>query len=64
MVFEDMKVKTKKGVIGIEAKSILKAQTVLLHVEVLNPDEPGNAPCVAIVEHEFDSATLGKVSRD
>jgi hypothetical protein len=64
MVFEDMKLKTKKGIVGIEAKAILNAKTVLLHVEVPNPDEPGDAPCVAMVDHVFDTAILGKVSND
>lgn len=59
MIFEDMKVKTKKGVEGIEAKKILSAATVLLEVQVEDPDDPGDAPCVALVVHQFDAAKLG-----
>jgi hypothetical protein len=64
MIFEDMKVKTKNGVEGIEAKTILSAQTVLLEVQVEDPDNPGDAPCVALVVHEFDAAKLGKKNND
>jgi hypothetical protein len=64
VIFEDMKVKTKKGVEGIEAKTILSAATVLLEVQVADPDNPGDAPCVALVAHVFDSAELGKKKKD
>lgn len=65
MVFEDMKVKTKKGVVGIEAKSILSANTVLLQLQVPDPDDASpDTPCIAKVRQGFDSATLGKVNKD
>jgi len=64
MIFENMKVNAKHGVEGIEAKAILSAQTVLLEVQVADPDNPGDAPCVALVAHVFDSAMLGKKNND
>lgn len=64
MIFENMKTKTKNGILGIEAKTILSAHTVLLDVQVADPDNPGDAPCIALVSHVFDSAILGKVSKD
>jgi hypothetical protein len=64
MIFEDMKVKTKKGVEGVEAKRLLSAATVLLEVQVEDPDNPGDAPCVAKVVHVFDTAELGTVKKN
>jgi hypothetical protein len=64
VTFEDMKVKTKKGIVGIEAKEIILAQTVRLHVLVDDPDHPGDAPCIAKVVQVYDTADLGKKQQD
>jgi len=62
MIFEDMKVMSNKGELeSVKAKAILGAQTVLLEVQVADPDNPGDAPCVAKVVHVFDSAEIGRV---
>jgi hypothetical protein len=65
IIFEDMKVKTKNGVEGIDAKSIISAKTVLLQLQVEDPDaerDPEVNPCIALVRQVFDSAELGKIS--
>jgi hypothetical protein len=64
MIFEDMKVQSNSGEVeSVKAKAILSAATVLLEVQVEDPDNPGDAPCVAKVVHVFDTADLGIVKK-
>jgi hypothetical protein len=65
-IFENMKSKTKNGIEGIEAKRITSAATVLLELQVDDPDEPRDpevTPCIAIVTHVYDNADLDKRER-
>jgi hypothetical protein len=61
VIFEGLKVRTERGVQAVVAKEITSAATVLLEVQVADPDNPGDAPCVALVAHVFDIADLGVV---
>jgi hypothetical protein len=66
VIFENMKSKTKNGIEGIEAKKITSAATVLLELQVDDPDQPRDpevTPCIAIVMHVYDNADLDKRER-
>jgi hypothetical protein len=57
-IFEDMKVRGEIGELEtVNAVEILGAQTVLLDVEVADPDHPGDAQCIALVAQSFDAAS-------
>jgi hypothetical protein len=65
VIFEHMKMKTKNGFEGIDAKGIISAKTVLLQLQVEDPDAPRDPlvnPCIALVRQVFDEADIGKIS--
>ncbi|WP_415280965.1 hypothetical protein [Candidatus Nitrososphaera sp. FF02] len=57
-IFEDMKVRGNSGELeNVNAVEILSAQTVLLDVEVADPDNPpAGTLCLALVADTFDTA--------
>ncbi|MEM3159202.1 MAG: hypothetical protein QXJ74_00285 [Nitrososphaera sp.] len=64
-IFEDMKVKSKKGVEGIDAKKITSAATVRLQLQVDDPDNPPpGTTCIALVVQVYDTADLTKRERN
>lgn len=64
-IFEDMKVKSKRGVEGIDAKKITSAATVRLQLQVDDPDNPPpGTTCIALVVQVYDTADLTKRERD
>ncbi|HEX6067347.1 MAG TPA: hypothetical protein VFZ05_00975, partial [Nitrososphaera sp.] len=55
--FDNMVVKGKSGNLEpVDAVEITGAATVLLDVQVADPDNPGDAPCIALVARVFDTA--------
>lgn len=55
--FENMVVRGKSGNLEtVDAVEIASAATVLLEVQVADPDDPGDAECIALVAHTFDTA--------
>lgn len=57
-IFEEMKVRGNNGDLeSVNAVEILGAQTVLLNVQVADPDHPGDAPCIALVAQAFDETS-------
>ncbi len=55
--FDNMVVRGKSGNLEtVNAVEITGAATVLLDVQVADPDNPGDAPCIALVAHVFDTA--------
>jgi hypothetical protein len=64
VVFEELKVRTERGVAAVVVKEITSALTVELHVLVEDPDDPPEGtPCIAEVSAVFDSAELGKIKK-